>query len=199
VPLHSLCEFMSDSLGDYKTKIPIAPLVRGAITVVADLHDGCDNHHSYELRGDEVEDDKEDEHSIHYRHGTGKQARWTQKLLQNLFLFNNAEQVTLVLHGRGLLDGSDLATHQTMKDISFVVRRLIEHFGDRFTIKKRLDRGSYPTRSLRSYWDAPTDFARRNVRRGEATFEQVMQVEMEEWTRVFPPTIGSWMDREILA
>jgi hypothetical protein len=90
-----------------------------------------------------------------------------------------------------------------IKDISYVVKLLIQKFGDRFAIRKMISRGdghggSYPWRSLRSYWDPPTETARQKVRGGEATFEQVMQIEVEEWTHVFPSTMGSWMEREIL-
>lgn len=198
VHLRWLSEFMFDSLGDYKTKVPIAPLLRSGITVVADLHDASNDRHIYKQADKGDKNDVQDETSIYYRHGTSEPARWTQKRLQNLFLFDNVQQVTLILYGRGLLDGSDLATHQTLKDISFVARRLMDHFEDRFTVEKMLSRGSNPSRSLRSYWDAPTDRIRRRVRAGEATFQEIMQIEMEEWTRVFPRTIRSWMEREVL-
>jgi transketolase C-terminal domain/subunit len=93
----------------------------------------------------------------------------------------------LVLYGCGVLDGSDLATHQMIKDISYVVKLLIEEFGDRFAIKKMISRGddyegNYLLRSIRSYWDSSTEMAREEVRQGEVTFEQVMQIEVEEWT-----------------
>ncbi|KAM5528703.1 hypothetical protein FOXYSP1_19184 [Fusarium oxysporum f. sp. phaseoli] len=202
VRLHWLCEFMTDTLSDYKTKVPVAPLIKDSITVIVDSYDALDDFYLHE-DGCDSDSGTDDPDSVHYRHGTGKAARWTQKRLQDIFLFTNAQHITLVLHGRGLLDGSDLATHQMIKDISYVVKLLIQKFGDRFAIRKMISRGgghggSYPWRSLRSYWDPPTETARQKVRRGEATFEQVMQVEVEKWTHVFPSTIGSWMEREIL-
>ncbi|RYP27381.1 hypothetical protein DL767_007700 [Monosporascus sp. MG133] len=200
VRLHWLLDFMTDALGDYTTEVPVASLVKRGITVLADLHDSLSDDHtvSDEYGG------QDDPESVHYRHGSGNAARWTQERLQDLFLFTEARQVTLVLLGRGVLDGSDLATHQTMKDISYVVKLLIDLLGDRFAIQKMLYRETddatipFPTRSLRSYWAAPTELARRNVRYGAAAFEEVMQIEMEEWTRVFPREIGRRMSREVL-
>ncbi|KAG6989586.1 hypothetical protein FOFC_16024 [Fusarium oxysporum] len=202
VRLHWLREFMTDTLGDYKTKVPVAPLIKDSITVLVDSYDALDDFYLHE-EGCDSDSGIDDPKSVHYRHGTGEAARWTQKRLQDIFLFTNAQHITLVLYGRGVLDGSDLATHQIIKDISYVVKLLIEKFGDRFTIKKMISRGddyegNYPSRSIRSYWDSPTEIAREEVRQGEATFEQVMQIEVEEWTRVFPRTIGPWMEREIL-
>ncbi|KAH7120429.1 hypothetical protein B0J13DRAFT_589819 [Dactylonectria estremocensis] len=89
----------------------------------------------------------DDEKSVHYRHEATKMARWTQKYLQDLFLFTNATKVTLVLFGH-----------------------------------------SYPSHALRSYWDAPTELARRKVRQGEAPFE-----------RVLSRAAGPEMSHEILA
>lgn len=39
---------------------------------------------------------------------------------------------------------------------------------------------------------------RRNVRRREASFEEVMQIEIEEWTRELPRIVGPHMERDIL-
>ena len=129
--------------------------------------------------------------------GADSPASWTRKRLEPVFSFTNAHRVTIILSGGGLLDGSDHSTHQTIKDIARSVRRLIDQFGGRFDIKKRLTRQPYPSKSLRSYWDPPTDAARRSVRKGNATFEQIVQIEMEEWTAEFPSTVGPWMNREI--
>jgi hypothetical protein len=202
VRLHWLCEFMTDILSDHETKVCVAPLIKDSITVIVDSYDALNDFFLYE-DGCDSDSGLNDPDSVYYRHGTGKAARWTQKHLQDIFLFTNAQHITLVLYGRGLLDGSDLATHQIIKDISYVVKLLIQKFGDRFAIRKMISRGddhegNHPSRSIRSYWDPPTETARQNVRGGKATFEQVMQIEVEEWTRVFPRTIGSWMGREIL-
>ncbi|RYC81103.1 hypothetical protein BFJ63_vAg16009 [Fusarium oxysporum f. sp. narcissi] len=173
VRLHWLREFMTDTLSDYKTKVPVAPLIKDSITVVVDSYNALDDFYLHE-EGCDSDSGINDPKSVHYRHGTGKAARWTQKRLQDIFLFTNAQHITLVLYGRGLLDGSDLATHQMIKDISYVVKLLIEKFGDKFAIRKMISRGggdggSYPSRSLRSYWDPPTEAARKKVRQGEAT------------------------------
>jgi hypothetical protein len=65
------------------------------------------------------------------------------------------------------------------------VKLLIQKFGNKFAIRKIISRGdghggSYLSRSLRSYWDPPTEIARQKVRQGEATFKQVIQIEIEE-------------------
>ncbi|KAI3573865.1 hypothetical protein IWW34DRAFT_751879 [Fusarium oxysporum f. sp. albedinis] len=38
VRLHWLCEFMTDTLSDYKTKVPVAPLIKDSITVIVDSY-----------------------------------------------------------------------------------------------------------------------------------------------------------------
>ncbi|RTE68558.1 hypothetical protein BHE90_017066 [Fusarium euwallaceae] len=186
VKLHWLCEFQCDQYDLDTPAVPIAPLVR-YIVVETGLHDGSD-----------WENDEED--NPFYPHdGIGEEeksnspdriqpsgdivARRTRKRLEDLFLFTNAEKITLVLRGDGPLDGSDPATRQTIADISVTVKRLIDSFGNRFSIEKRPLGKSRPTRSLLSYWNRPTELTRRDIIEGRASFEQCMQVDVEEWTR----------------
>ncbi|KAM0420466.1 hypothetical protein ACHAPT_011758 [Fusarium lateritium] len=226
--LYSLREFiLQGHQGDSQNPLPsFATLVTGAVTIIVALHDESNSFWECDLGEDEDEDeDDEDEDedeefdpnamdevsrawndptSVHYRHGDGKTARSAQKRLQDVFLFENAKQITLAFQGDGLLDGSDLATHQTIKDLSYVVKLLIDRFGDRFTVMKILNVGDddehfkgrvSPSRDLRSYWEVPSEVARQRVMQGDATFEQLMQVEIEEWTKVLPsPFIeeGMW-------
>lgn len=81
-----------------------------------------------------------------------------------------------MLHGGGLLDDSDLVTHQTIIDISYADRRLIHRFGSRFAILKSLNREFCPLGNLRSCWNPPTYATKEEVRQGTATFEQLMQI-----------------------
>lgn len=139
-----------------------------------------------------------------YRHSVNKEAREIQARLRDLLPFTNAGRVTIALQGGGVLDGSDLATHQTIKDITFVVKMLLECLGDRLDITKAVERQgrvgrtrTYP-RSLRKYLVPPKKEARDMVRDGgDATFEELAQVEIEEWTRI-STRIGPEMDRERL-
>ncbi|RSL85734.1 hypothetical protein CEP52_016049 [Fusarium oligoseptatum] len=168
VRLHWLCEFHCDQYDLDAPPAPIAPLVRH-IMVETGLHDGLD-----------WENDEED--NPFYPHdgiGIGEEvrrnspdciqpsgdivARRTRKRLEDLFLFTNAEKITLVLRGDGPLDGSDPATRQTIADISVTVKRLIDSFGNRFSIEKRPLGKSRPTRSLLSYWNRPTELTRRDI------------------------------------
>ncbi|KAH6957457.1 hypothetical protein DER45DRAFT_604267 [Fusarium avenaceum] len=76
--------------------------------------------------------------------------------LNDFFLYEDGCDSDSVLYGRGLLDGSDLATHQMIKDISYVMKLLIQKFGDKFAIRKMISRGddhegNHPSRSIRSY------------------------------------------------
>ncbi|KAH6952253.1 hypothetical protein DER45DRAFT_492178, partial [Fusarium avenaceum] len=63
-------------------------------------------------------------------------ARRTRKYLEKLFLFINVKEITLMLRGSGPLNSSNIATYQTIADISITVNRLIKFFSNRFAIKK---------------------------------------------------------------
>lgn len=226
--LYSFRHFVLDGYGGAPTNASLASFITGEVTFVVALHDESNEYWECDLLEeqadeegeeedmDEDEDEDEDEFdpnfvddisrecndpaSVHYRHGDGKVARSAQKRLQEIFTLNNAKRITLAFQGDGLLDGSDLATHQTIKDLSYAIKLLIDHFGDRFTVKKILGADDdftgrvSPSRDLRSYWDAPSEIARERVRQGHATFEQLIQVEIEEWTKVLPDPFveGEW-------
>ena len=163
VRCHWLGEFMTDTLADSVTPIRIAPLVRGTITVHADVKS-------------HVVSSNIDQNMLGL-------CVWKRGRLEALSQFVNASYVTLVLLGEGPWNGSDPATQQVLQDIAPVVKRLLRTFGHRFgIIKKSL---TQPDRfeSFSSYWQAPTETARQSVRDGAATFEQTMQVRMEEWAR----------------
>jgi hypothetical protein len=185
VRLRWLCKFKWDRLGGFcwgESETSIATLVNSLIVEI-NLHDDFDQDFPGFPNGKTAEGSKD---YVPIQIGAERAARSTQERLEDLFLFTNAKEITLVLRGGGLLDGSDLKTHQKIADISLIVKRLLAYFGDRFKIEKQLDRQPYPTHSLRSYWDSPADSARRNVEMGEATTEQLMQVEIEDWTTMSP-------------
>ncbi|KAF4469666.1 hypothetical protein FALBO_3435 [Fusarium albosuccineum] len=187
VRLYWLCEFRCDHYDLDTPPVPIAPLVRRVI-VETGLHDGSD-----------WEDDEED-NPLYPHDGIGEGddgigdpnrirpsgnivARRTRKRLEDLFLFINADKITLVLRGDGPLEGSDPATRQTIADISVTVQHLIDFFGNRFDIEKCPPQKPRPTRSLLSYWNRPTELTRRDIMEGRASFEQRMQADVEWWTR----------------
>ncbi|OBS16141.1 hypothetical protein FPOA_13211 [Fusarium poae] len=195
VRLHWLCEFRCDQY-DFGTVLPIAPLARRLIveTDQTDLHDGYDAENDMDdnpfYPHDGIGDRKENIDPNHIRPSGDIVARRTRKRLEELFLFVNAEEITLVLRGGGPSDGSDAATRQTIADISVTVKRLIEFFGNRFAIEKWSKNRSRSTRNLVSYWSKPTDLTRRDVNEGRASFQQQMQMDVERWTRE-PVTIKS--------
>jgi hypothetical protein len=175
VPLDGLRDFAMDRYECDPKKIPIAHLVGGLIVQV-DLHDeealydrNCDNECCV--------------------------GQWTRDRLQTLFSFTNARQVTVALHGPGFLNGLDIVTQQTIMDITKVIKRLIDRFGDRFDITKSID-GDSPPLSLRCYWDPPDDLARENIRSGVFTPKHLMQLQIDEWTAEVSVNTRSWLYRK---
>lgn len=184
--LHWLCEFRCDQYDLDAAPLPIAPLVRRLI-VETNLHDDYDWEDDTDdnpfYPHDGIGDGEENIDPNHIRPRGYIVARRTRKRLEDLFLFTNAEKITLVLRRDRLHDSSDVATRQTIADISATVKRLIEFFGNRFAIEKWSTNRSRSTRSLLPYWNKPTDLTRRDIREGRASFEQYMQMDVERWTR----------------
>lgn len=79
VRLHWLCEFKTDVLGDHKTPVDTASLVRGTLKVYADLHD---NNHVY---------------ASEPGYGVAALPKWSMDRLRDLLLFTRARRVVLVL------------------------------------------------------------------------------------------------------
>ncbi|OAQ57502.1 hypothetical protein VFPFJ_11747 [Purpureocillium lilacinum] len=163
VRCHWLGEFMADSLADSITPVRIAPLVRGTITIHADVrsHVGSANADG----------------------GILEMCQWRRDRLEKLYDFVNASHIHFVLFGEGPLDGSDPRTQRLLKDIAPVIKRLLAKFGERFDIIRKSSTTSPRFQSLRPYWRAPTEAVRQRVAEGKATFEQTMQVRIEEWAR----------------
>ncbi|KAM4058960.1 hypothetical protein HRG_008163 [Hirsutella rhossiliensis] len=176
VQLHCLGDFIRNAGGDEDPPAPIAPLVQKKFTIEMELHDIW---HSAEVGG--VFHGPDNDNIDYNDEENGDLARWTRGKLRYAFLLTNVESIHVMLLGAGLIDGSDLATHQTIKEISSMVRKLIVQFGSRFDISKRLTRGHNLERSIKSYWDAPSDEARMSVRNGHATTEEMMRVEIARW------------------
>lgn len=118
--------------------------------------------------------------------------------LREVFRFTDPERISIEVLDRGVPDGSDLATQDTIKKISRVVKDLIEHFGHRLEVSKVLLWDAdfkdgltiYPVvyYDIKSYWSPPDEAARERMWKGQALFEEVMQVQIAEWTdRLFDP------------
>lgn len=58
--------------------------------------------------------------------------------LQEAFQFTDLERVSIEILDRGVPDGSDLATQETIKKISRVVKDLIGRFDERLQVLKAL-------------------------------------------------------------
>ncbi|ENH74661.1 hypothetical protein FOC1_g10000742, partial [Fusarium oxysporum f. sp. cubense race 1] len=95
----------------------------------------------------------------------------TQKHLEELFLFTNTEEITLVLYGGKLSNSSNIEIHQTIADISITVKHLIEFFGNYFAIQKWPENRSRLTQNLVTYWNKPIDLTRRDIKEGRASFQ----------------------------
>ncbi|KFY26211.1 hypothetical protein V491_01399 [Pseudogymnoascus sp. VKM F-3775] len=132
---HWLCEFICDTLADGKP-IPIESLVQ-RIIVRVDVED------IYDMDDDMVDFMPEGE----------KEKSWVVRDLRQLLEFTNAEFIRIEVSGRGALDGSDPQTQEKIKEISGIVKTLIEQFGEKLTIRKltQLNDGQSIFHDLRSW------------------------------------------------
>lgn len=105
--------------------------------------------------------------------------------LTRLLEFKNASRVEVHIEGGGAPDGSDLRTQLKIKEISRVVEDLITQFGHGFTIVKVLKQRYrvIDTYDLTHYWDKPTPDGVEEFRAGDASFEDLMRIQIREWTR----------------
>jgi hypothetical protein len=191
---HWLCEFVTDTLADGKP-MRIESLVR-KIMVRVDLQ---------HIDGDDPTSDI-DEAMLD---ADGKllsptERRKAKKELSNkstpavrdlrrLLAFESAEWIGIEIHGKGALDGSDLKTQQKLKEISKIVKELIAQFGNRFTImkvQKRPGNSHTTAHDLKPYWNTPTAQAKDKLQRSRASFEELMQIQIEEWTREVSKVVG---------
>lgn len=132
---HWLCEFICDTLADGKP-IAIESLVQ-RIIVRVDVED------IYDMDDDMVDFMPEGE----------KEKSWVVRDLRQLLEFTNAEFIRIEVFGRGALDGSDPQTQEKIKEMSGIVKTLIEQFGEKLTIRKltQLNDGQSIFHDLRSW------------------------------------------------
>lgn len=168
---HWLCEFVRDTLADGKP-MAIEPLVRRIIVRV-------DVRHIHDMDNFTSMPEGETEKS------------WVVRDLRQLLEFKNAEFICIEVRGGGALDGSDLRTQQKIEEMSGIVKKLITRFGEKLTIRKtmRRDDGQWTSHDMRPYWDKPTSMAKLRLPAGKVTFEELMQIQIEEWTRKISPIV----------
>jgi hypothetical protein len=121
--------------------------------------------------------------------------------LRQLLAFKQAEWAGIEIWGKGALDGSDLKTQQKIKEISKIVKELIAQFGDRFTVMKVQNRpgnGYSAAHVLKPYWDPPTALAKEKFQRSTISFQELIQIQIEEWTREVSAIGGRGLDWESL-
>jgi len=168
VQSHWLCEFLSDSLANGES-VPIEGLIR-KITVTVDLQ------HPWETR---VLTPKPKN-----RKDKGKPEAVCD--LERLLKLEKAEWIGIEIKGGGAIDGSDLKTQQKIKEICNIVKKLINQFLERLTVAKVWrDGGPFYANchDIKAYWKRPTDQSKKRLQNGAASFEEVMQIQIEEWTR----------------
>jgi len=191
---HWLCEFVTETLTNGKP-MRTESLVR-RIMVRVDLQ------HIY---GDDPTSDLDDEAMLdadgklrgpierRKRKKPSSKSTPAVRDLRQLLAFKNAEWIGVEIHGKGALDGSDLKTQQKIKEISKIVKELIAQFADRFTIMKvqKLLGNSHTTaHDLKPCWNAPTALAKEKLQRSKASFQELLQIQIEEWTREVSTVVG---------
>ena len=110
------------------------------------------------------------------------------RALRELFQLDSVEMIRIELRGGGDPSGRDLTTQLKAREIARVVRRLMQHYSGprQVQVTKRVhidEVCSLPPKDITSWWHQPSDAAQRRLIRGEASFEEMMQVQVEEWTR----------------
>lgn len=112
------------------------------------------------------------------------------KDLRELFRLNGAEMIQIDILGGGDRWGRDFATQSKVREIARVVRRLMQQFnGEREIARVRkvlLINGVCAVEGVNvtGWWRQPDRAARERVRHGEASFNDIMQVQITEWARV---------------
>ena len=196
---HWLCEFVTDTLADGK-QLRIEPMVR-RIMVVVDLdHIYGDNPDSdideaelFDAEGKLLSPTERRKAAKKLGKKASKKSTPAVRDLRRLLAFTQAEWIGVEIWGKGALDGSDLKTQLKIKEISKVVKELIAQFQDRFTIRKVQERlgNSYSTaHDLKPYWEPPTVLAKDKFQRSIVSFQELMQIQIEEWTREISGFVG---------
>lgn len=155
VPAHRLCDFVRDPLTN-GNPVDVAQLVRKITVRVYDIDNPT-------APKDEVVDGR----GLHY-----------------LSRFINATQINIELRIGGAINGLDLTAQQMIKEVSGVVKMLIEKFEDKVWISTE-SIVSLKRTNIRPYWDSPAVEAVEKMRQGRVcSSEELMQIQVAKWTGV---------------
>ena len=116
--------------------------------------------------------------------------------LRRLFGRETLREVMIRLIGGGAGEGSDLGTQLKAREISRVVKRLMGWMRGRqgtVRVEKVVEIDGVcrlAGREITGWWGSPRAEGRERFRRGRASFEEVMQMQMEEWTRRVGDRVG---------
>lgn len=166
VQLPLLHQFLYTHPWRFEFHIPVPSLV-DIISVDLDLHDGYMDPCVY---GGDIGEN--------FEASRARLANRADTKLRDLLAFAETTTVSVQLRGLGKLDGSDVATQQTIHDIAGVVRDFRDKFGEQFDIRKVVDDNS---QSLLDYWSPPTMQSQTNGEQNMASFAGIMQRRIEQW------------------
>jgi hypothetical protein len=159
VPSHRLGDFVRDPLPDGKP-VDVTQLVQ-SITVRV-----------YDMDNPAGQKDEEDGRGLHH-----------------LSKFTNTTVIKVELQVRGAANGMDLTTQQMIRDISGVVKGLIDQFGDKVWISKE-SVFNWRRVDIRPYWNSPAADTVENLRQGrDCSFEELMQIQIAAWTDMLPKVL----------
>ncbi|PVH67547.1 hypothetical protein DL98DRAFT_398978, partial [Cadophora sp. DSE1049] len=116
----------------------------------------------------------------------GKPKSWVARDLRYLSKFTNATWIEIEIWVGGTMDGMDLRTQQKIKELSGIVKELIDQFGDAIAISKASADGIH-RHDIRPYWNPPTAAAKEKLGVDKAcSFEELMRIQIEAWTSEVP-------------
>jgi hypothetical protein len=104
--------------------------------------------------------------------------------LHYLFQFTNATRIDIELRVGGAINGMDLTSQQMIKEVSGVVKRLIDKFENKVGISTE-SVVSLKCANIRPYWDSPAVDTEEKLRQGRGcSSKELMQIQIANWTGV---------------
>ena len=121
---------------------------------------------------------------------TGLQLPKSVQDLRHLLTLNSLETIVIEVVGGGAQNGSDLRTQLKVREISGVVKRLMEKFGVHGVLKvqkstqiNQLPNSNLPNYDITEWWVPPSRNEREEFLLGRASFGSTMRIQMEAWTQ----------------
>ncbi|KAJ9606028.1 hypothetical protein H2200_009877 [Cladophialophora chaetospira] len=136
----------------------------------------------------------EEDYDLNFWSPAGQQLPKAVQDLRHLFSLTSLRTLLIEVIGGGAKDGSDLNTQLKVREISRVVKRLMDKFGGskRVKVEKVVHIGEewLPGHSITTWWNAPSPFEKEQLMEGSTSFDTVMRIQMEEWTLVHEKVAG---------